>query len=242
LLSGVAEWLARADTQIIGEGRAKQLLALAGIATPALLEVKSLPEALAAATSIGYPVALKVDDAAIPHKSKVGCLALDLHDADGVCAGFERLARNAATILGGRPVRAFVVEEQSRGGIDLFAGVSRDGELDPVLVVGIGGAIVESGIAVGAARLPLDEEAAERLLARSGLDRALRSAGGGAATAAVADVLNRLSRLAIALGSRLRALDVNPLRVLLNSEAAVVALDALVELERDDAKPGSGSD
>jgi len=46
-------------------------------------------------------------------------------------------------------------------------------------------------------------------------------------------VLHALSDLALALGPRLRAIDVNPLRVLPDGGRPVVALDALVELRPD---------
>ena len=128
-------------------------------------------------------------------------------------------------------MRAFVVEEQTGAGTDLFAGVIRSDDLDPVLVVGLGGAIVEQAVAVAGARLPLDRKDAEDLLDRSGLGASLRAArADGAALGAVAIVLHALSDLALALGPRLRAVDVNPLRVLADGERPVVALDALVEL------------
>jgi len=47
--------------------------------------------------------------------------------------------------------------------------VIRNDDLDPVLVVGIGGAIVEQAVSVAGARLPLDRESAQDLLERSGL-------------------------------------------------------------------------
>ncbi|HTX00637.1 MAG TPA: acetate--CoA ligase family protein, partial [Acidimicrobiales bacterium] len=187
---------------------------------------------------------LKVDDAAIPHKAKVGCIALGLHDAAAVIAAFESVVANARRVAGAGSVRAVVVERQAREGIDLFAGVIRRDGLDPVLVAGLGGVAVEAGLALGAARLPVDVPTAQRLLQAAGLDKVVATAGGaaGAAQSAVAQVLERLAELSIALGPSLRALDANPLRVLPSPPLAdgsagplVIALDALVELSGEDA-------
>jgi acyl-CoA synthetase (NDP forming) len=234
VVSRVAGWLDEIDGVLIGEGRAKDLLSLCGIAIPAHEEAAGLPQAVEAARRVGYPLALKVDDALIPHKARVGCLALDLRNEAALTEAFARIAGNAAMVVGERPVRAYVVEEQTGAGTDLFAGVIRNDDLDPVLVVGIGGAIVEQAVSVAGARLPLDRKSAENLLERSGLATSLRAARrDGAALDAMVAVLQALSDLALALGPRLRAIDVNPLRVLPDGGRPIVALDALVELRPD---------
>ena len=176
VVSRVAMWLDEIDGVLIGEARAKRLLSLCGIATPAHEEVSGLQQAVEAARRVGYPVALKVDDALIPHKARVGCLALDLQDEAALTAAFAQTTQNAAMVVGERPVRAYVIEEQTGAGTDLFAGIIRDGDLDPVLVVGMGGAIVEQAVSVAGARLPLDRRSAEDLLERSGLATSMHAA------------------------------------------------------------------
>lgn len=232
LRSAVRCWLAAVGGGMIGEGRAKEALELAGVATPARREVVSAAEASAAASAVGFPVALKVDDPLIPHKARVGCLALGLHDESAVAAAFDEIVANAAHIVGSRAVRAVVVEQQVPDGADLFAGVIGSADLGAVLVAGVGGAVVEAGLAVTAIRLPIDLPAAEEALRAAGLDAVVAAATGHpGAWRPLADSLVSVSRLAMALGSSLRAIDVNPLRVLVRGgTASVLALDALVEV------------
>lgn len=228
---------AASSPPVVGEGRAKELLARAGLTTPRRLEVRAAADAAAAAEKIGFPVALKVDDPEIPHKVRAGCVALGLHDRDAVAAAAGTVLDRAARIVGSRAVRAIAVEEQVVDGTDAFVGVLRTEGLDPVLVAGLGGTAAEEGIGAIAMRLPVDRDACEAVLGGSALGALAASVGERPAdgVAALADVLLRVSWVAEALGPALRALDVNPVRlVAAGTDGAppvhAVVLDALVEL------------
>ena len=82
----------------LDEYRAKQFLAASGI--PVSRETLALdPEAaVAAAGTIGFPVALKVSSAAIVHKSEGGGVRLGLTDADAVRQAASTLLASASAV------------------------------------------------------------------------------------------------------------------------------------------------
>ncbi|MBL8386520.1 MAG: acetate--CoA ligase family protein, partial [Burkholderiales bacterium] len=65
----------------LSEPRAKAILAAYGIAVPREATARSGAEAAACAASIGFPVAMKIVSAAIPHKARVGGVCLNLGSA-----------------------------------------------------------------------------------------------------------------------------------------------------------------
>jgi acetyltransferase len=77
------------DSSALDEAAAKRLLAAYGITVTREEVTNTVRAAVAAAARIGYPVVLKVCDAAVLHKSDVGGVIVDL--------GNEALPRSAAS-------------------------------------------------------------------------------------------------------------------------------------------------
>ena len=200
-----------------------ELLREYGIATARAEPADSAAAALAAAAAIGYPVVLKTDEPAIPHKS----------DAGGVVLGVDGPAELAAAYrdLAARLGRRVLVCETVPPGTELALGVARDPDLGPLVVVGAGGVLVEL-LADRAVRLPpVNEEQGRRMIGGLRAARLLAGVRGAppADTAAVIRAITGLSALAIELGDELAALDVNPL---ICGPAGAVAVDALAVRRR----------
>jgi acetyltransferase len=166
------------------------------------------PEAAAhAATEIGFPVVVKRDGPA--HKSRDGGVILGLRD--------ETAVRQAAARLGG-PV---LVAQQEEIPLELFIGMSRDPEVGPVLVVGLGGAAAEVLPGKVACIAPVGEEQALRLIDEAPVLSKLTPPG---ARGPLARVVAAIGALAVEHPD-IAAMDVNPLLV---GEHDVIAVDALV--------------
>jgi acyl-CoA synthetase (NDP forming) len=117
------------------EPEAKRMLSLVGIPVPDFRWVATLPEALAAAEDIGYPVVAKIVSPAIVHKSEVNGVAVGLEDADAltdVFKGFSRLEGFAGVLV-----------EPLVSGIEMIIGAKIDYQFGPVILLGIGGTGVE---------------------------------------------------------------------------------------------------
>ena len=185
-----------------------------GIRYPEVRRCASAAEAVEAAAEIGYPVVVKVDNVA--HKARVGGVALNLTDAEGVHAAAER--------MGGR----VIVAEQVTGGVEVLVGMVRDADYGPTVVVGVGGELAEPLDLVTASLAPLDERSA-RDLVRS-LPPLLRLLGGEVPDA-LTEVVVAVSRLA-AEHPEVAEVDLNP--VLVSAERAV-ALDCLIVVSQKEA-------
>ena len=202
------------------------LLAEYGITTVAATEAGDEAGVLAAAESIGYPVVLKTADPAIAHKSDVRGVILGI-------PGPAELARAYAD-LSVRLGPLALVCENVPAGTELSLGIAPDPDLGPLIVVGAGGVLVESLADRAVALPPVDERTARQMIGELRVRKLLSGVRGAppADLAAVARAVASVSALAVDLGDRLLALDVNPLICGPNGAVAVDALAVPVEALR----------
>jgi acetate---CoA ligase (ADP-forming) len=211
-------WVTRLAAGPLSSVEAFTLLRDYGMATVHVAAVSSRDEALAAARGIGWPVVLKTDEG-VAHKSDVGGVRLGLLDESAVAAAYDDLAAR----LGPR----VLVSASAAPGTELVLGITTDPMLGPLVVLGAGGVLVEVLRDRVVALPPLDLARAERLVDRL-VCRPLLDGVRGSAPAdlpAVWSSVCALSQLAVELGDRLAALDVNP--VIAGPDGAV-AVDVLV--------------
>ncbi|MDI2125458.1 GNAT family N-acetyltransferase [Yinghuangia seranimata] len=151
-------------------------------------------------------VALKAYGPELPHKTDVGGVHLDLSGDAAVRAAYEDLAKR----LGGRMAGA-IVQPMAAPGVELIVGVDQDEVLGPLLLFGLGGTRVDILDDHGARLTPLTDLDAKDLVASSRAARLLYGHRGQPPcdTAAVEDLLHRVSRLADDL-PQIAELDLNP--------------------------------
>ncbi len=206
----------------ISEFDAKQLLAQFGVAVPRGARVATAAQAMAAAETLGYPVALKACGPLIGHKSDVGGVHLGLTDAAAVgCAASAVLDRTGAELLVERMVTDAIAE--------LIVGVARDPVFGAYLLVGSGGVLAEL---IADRRIlllpasPAEIRAAVESLRAMRLLRGYRGRPAGDLPAVISAVL-AIQSFALAHREDLLELDVNPLMVRPLGRG-VVAADALL--------------
>ncbi|GGG21324.1 acyl-CoA synthetase [Caldovatus sediminis] len=223
---------------MLTEAEAKRLLAAYGIPTTRERLAADADAAVRAAEAIGYPVALKGVSRAVVHKSDLGLVRLGLADAAAVRAAFAGVAAALERAAPGT-MEGCLVQEMARGGIaELILGARHDPDFGPMVMVGLGGVLVELLRDVQLAPAPLSPADAEAMLRRLRLWPVLAGARGRppADAAAAAEALVRLSWLAADLGPRLAELDVNPLVLRAGGEGGI-AVDARAVL-RSQANQG----
>ncbi|CAN5876336.1 acetate--CoA ligase family protein [soil metagenome] len=193
------------------------LLADYGIPVVASMRAASSTQALDAAHSVGYPVALKT--AASDHKSDVGGVVLGLAD-DGAL-------RAAYTAMAARLGPEVTVDAMAVGGVEISVGFVRDPSFGPLLVVAAGGVLVELLADRAVACPPLHHHEAVRLLDALRIRPLLDGWRGAPPVAADAliDIIVGFSSLAEELGDVLDAVEANPVIV---SPDGAVAVDVLV--------------
>jgi hypothetical protein len=188
-----------------------------------------LEGALAAAGRVGWPVALKTAAPGVAHKSDVGGVRLGLDGPDRLAAAHADLA--------GRLGPRVVVAAMAGPGVELALGVVADPQFGPLVMVAAGGVLVEVLRDRRFALPPVDHGRALGMLDRLAVRPLLDGVRGARPVDrdAVADAVVRLSVLAVDLGDRLAALDVNPL---VAGPGGCVAVDALVVATS--AEPSTG--
>jgi acetate---CoA ligase (ADP-forming) subunit beta len=210
----------------LSEHESKQLLAKAGIAIPDERLVESPDAAVQAAADLGFPVALKLCGRKIAHKTERGLVRLGLHDAASVRAAAEALF--AARRPEDGDARVLVCRMVS-GRREVIAGLVRDPQFGPCVMLGLGGIFAEALGDVAFAVAPLARGDAEDLIDALQYKRILGEFRGEPPVdrAALARVLETLGRIG-AERADVRSIDINPLIV---AGATPVVIDALVELE-----------
>jgi acyl-CoA synthetase (NDP forming) len=208
------------------EPDARALLTSFGIPVVPGMLADSPRAAAAAASRLGYPVALRISSAGITHKSDVGGVALGVRTIADLDASYRRVSA-AAAALPRSAVDGVMVSPMRTGGVELLAGVSVDPVFGPVLAVGLGGIWVEVFGDVSLRVLPVGQDEVLRML---GELRGAPLLGGmrGARPAdlgSLATTILRIADAALSLRDSLSSLEVNPLWV---DGDRIEALDVLV--------------
>ncbi|HEY4412387.1 MAG TPA: acetate--CoA ligase family protein, partial [Gaiellaceae bacterium] len=201
---------------------ARAVLTAAGIAFAEARSVRTVDEAIAAASELGYPVVLKALGGG-PHKSDTGGVILGLHDRSELAAAATEVVARA------RPQEMSVERaEETADGFELIIGARWDARFGPIVLAGAGGLLAEVFQDVAVALAPVDEAEALTLLESLRCAPALIGARGRPPldTRAAARALMALSRFAAA-HPEVAEVEVNPLIVRARD---AVALDAHVVL------------
>ncbi|HTP39323.1 MAG TPA: acetate--CoA ligase family protein [Steroidobacteraceae bacterium] len=216
----------RGGTQ--SEYQSKRLLQPLGFAFPPGRLVRTLAEAQQAAAELGWPVALKAQSAALPHKTEAGGVVLGLEDADAIARGWAQLHASLARHRPDLELDGVLVEKMGARGVEMIVGGRNDPQWGAVVLAGFGG--VQAEIARDVRLLPadLDEAGVLRELDLLRGSPLLRGYRGSPAldVPALATLIRRVGGL-LRGEPGLREIDLNPV-VLHPHGQGVVALDALL--------------
>ena len=207
----------------LSEADSRRLVEDAGVAVSPWTTASDAGSAAVAAEALGLPVVVKLCGDAIAHKTERGLVRLGLSSRD------EAGAAAADLLAAARPEDGEVgllVSTMVHGNRELIAGLVRDEQFGPCVMLGLGGILAEAVADVAFRLAPLEHGDALALIDDLGAQSLLGEFRGEPAVAreALADTLMALSR--IAADSDIRSVDLNPLIVV---EGRPVAVDALVE-------------
>jgi len=212
-------WLAPEDIATI--------LRAAGIEV-ALAERASVADAPRVADSVGYPLVAKVIAPGVTHKSDIGGVIMGLHSPLAVAEAAVALAERARAA--GAALEGVLLQREVQGGIEALVAVTTDPTFGPLVVCGMGGALVEMLHDVAFRLSPVTDIDAREMLASLRTGRLLdghRSAAPGDREALIT-VLQRVSALIEAI-PELTEMDLNPIKVLPPGKGATV-VDARMRL------------
>lgn len=203
----------------LSEASVKDLLDSWGIATPPRRLCRTRSEARDALHDLGGPVAAKISDPAVLHKSDIGGVKLGLRTDPDMDAAVDHLLTLTTT-------GEVLVEKMASSGVDLIASARRDPVFGPIVLIGLGGTATEVYADVAVAGVPAPDGwlrgLPDDLTARALLD-------GHRGTVpvdrdALADLLTALGDVLIS-HPEISEIEINPLRA---TADGLIALDAVL--------------
>jgi acetate---CoA ligase (ADP-forming) len=229
---------ADAGRRVLNEFDAKRVLCAYGVPVVRECRAATLAEATARAREIGYPVVLKGLSDALAHKTELGLVALGpanlgLADDAALARAYGEL-RERMDRLDPRPAEiALLVQEFVAGGIEVFAGISRDPDFGLALAFGMGGTAVEVTRDFALRLLPLREGDIEAMIGEPRAAATLSGMRGQAAAdvTELARVLAGLADFAEQNADLIEEVDLNPIKALPQGCGCIV-VDALIVCRR----------
>ena len=211
----------------LSERDSKALLADFGVPIAAERVVNDATAAGDAADALGYPVVAKLNGDAIAHKTERGLVRLRLTDRGAVEGATNDLLAAATPDDGDVSV---LIAPMISGNRELIAGVVRDPQFGPTVMLGVGGILAEAIADVVFRPAPLDAVTASEMIDDLATQKLLGEFRGEHAVdrQQLVEVLVGLGRLAVER-TDIASVDINPLIV--QPDGAVVAVDGLVELD-----------
>lgn len=202
------------------EAEGKALLTALDVRVPRGRSCGSREAAEQAFAELDRPLAVKIANPEILHKTEVGGVILGIRTVEEFRAALDRI--DAVPV---KTPSSYLIEEMAPAGVDMIVGGIRDDSFGPVVMVGLGGTEAEllRDTAVRLAPVGVEEakEMIDGLRARALLD----GWRGGPALdkTTLAELVARLSQLIA--GAAIDEIDVNPVRV---TEQGVLALDVMI--------------
>jgi acetyl coenzyme A synthetase (ADP forming)-like protein len=146
------------------EHEAKELMGLHGGQHFSSRLVRSVNEAVVAATEMDGPVAMKIVSSEILHKSDAGGVQLNLATEGEIRAAYEAIMKGAAAYDAAAQIQGALVEPMMKTGLELIVGTKMDDQFGPVIMFGIGGILVEVLKDVVFRVLPISERSARKMI------------------------------------------------------------------------------
>jgi acyl-CoA synthetase (NDP forming) len=210
----------------LDEVAGKRLLAAYGVAVPRSFLVQDVNEAAEACRKLKPPLVLKVVSPDLLHKSDAGGVRIGLEGRAEVEEAIRAMMRQPE--IGSARVDGFLLEETAPAGLEVVIGGLRDPQFGPLVMVGLGGILVEVLADVSFRICPIARIDAEEMLDELKGAVLLRGARGHKPVSreAIVDALLRIGGedgLLVRHAQDIAEADINPLIV---SDEAAVAVDA----------------
>ena len=209
----------------LNEYESKILISAFGVPVVPEKTARNVNDAVSVAETMGFPVVLKALGSTLLHKTERGLVAINLTSSQAVIA-----AAMAMSVEAGLELEGFLIQPFIQGKRELVAGLFRDKQFGPVVMLGLGGVFTEALADVTFRVAPLTQSDALEMIDEIKSKRILEAFRGEAAADrdALVQTLMGISRLALA-HPQISEIDINPL--LISADGGVRAVDALVVLK-----------
>jgi len=222
-----ARLIAAAAVPILTEREAKAALAPYGIPCVEERLAADRDGAIAAAEALGYPVVLKALSPDLPHKTDAGVIRLNLKNAEEVGDAHDAILARIAAQSPAPRLDGVLVQKMVPQGIEIVVGGRVDRQFGPLVVVGLGGILVEVLNDTGLMPAPIGPHEAEALLRELRGFLLLQGYRGlpGVDFTLLCDIICRASEFIADQCDLVGEFDLNPL---VCAGSSITAVDALI--------------
>jgi acetyl coenzyme A synthetase (ADP forming)-like protein len=114
-----------------------------GIAVPKEGVVSSAAEASKLASSMGFPVVMKIVSPDILHKTEAGGVIVGVKSADDAATAYDTIIANAKKYKADAHIMGVQVQQMIKGGQEVIIGAMTDDSFGKLVAFGLGGVLVE---------------------------------------------------------------------------------------------------
>jgi acetate---CoA ligase (ADP-forming) len=217
---------------MLTEHHVKALLAPFGLPEAQEYLAVSAAEASEAAIALGLPVALKIASPDLPHKTEAGGVMLGLQSQHSVAAAYDHIVQSAKRYRPDARIDGVLVQKMAPKGYELVIGMVNDPTFGPIMMVGLGGTMVELMGDVVHRPAPVDVAEAREMLHSLRSAKLLQGFRGADPIdlAPAAELIANLSQAAIAYRDSFAEMEFNP--VILHADGSGLTIaDALIMLK-----------
>lgn len=154
------------DARVITEPVIEGSLRAAGVVVVDFELAASSQDAVRAAGKLGLPVVLKAVSPDLPHRGRIGAIAVGVSSLADVEKEFRRIEGVVAAHAPQARVDGQLVQKLAARGVELYVGIKVDPAFGPVIGIGAGGAFVEAASPTSFALVPLVPGSARLLVDR----------------------------------------------------------------------------
>ena len=213
----------------LNELAANDMLAKAGIPMIGGFVCIAMEEAVARAETLQYPIVMKILSGDIQHKTDMGCVIMNIQNAEEVKTAYHTILENAAKNAPNAAIDGVLVQEMAPAGLEVILGMKRDPQFGPVIMVGTGGIYVEVFNDISLRLLPISRVDAEEMISETKLAKII---GGARRTVydreVLKDAILNLAKL-VESNPQLEEIDINPF-FLYEEGKGGKGVDALIRL------------
>ncbi|NML45284.1 CoA-binding protein [Ramlibacter sp. G-1-2-2] len=197
-----------------------------GIAVPKEAVSTSAAEASKLASSMGFPVVMKIVSPDILHKTEAGGVMVGLKNADEAATAYEQIIANAKKYKADAKILGVQVQQMIKGGQEVIVGAMTDNSFGKLVAFGMGGVLVEVLKDVTFRLAPATMEDAASMLDGIQASEMLKGVRGGKPVnrEAVQDIIVRVSQLVHDF-PEISEMDLNPVFA---SETGAIAADVRI--------------
>ncbi len=216
---------------LLSEEDSKKFLSAYGVSVSTPYFAKSAKEAVSVASSIGYPVVMKIVSPDISHKSDVGGVRLNISSANELEKAFNGMMESVRKSKTGAVIEGVSIQKMVTSfDYELIVGGKKDPILGPVIMFGLGGTEAEFFKDVAVGLPPMNQALARMVLERTKVHKMLSHGFRHRPPVnlrLLEETLVRVSNLLIDF-PEVKELDINPLVI---SDGTAIALDARIIMD-----------